>query len=62
MGTKCGFKCDPKSAAVALGPWSLGMTLLMAGIGKLTNLTGFVENVLRPIFANNWLPKCLLVP
>ncbi len=62
MESKCGCKCDPKSAAVALGRWSLGMMLLMAGIGKLTNLTGFVENVLRPIFANNWIPKWLLVP
>jgi thiosulfate dehydrogenase (quinone) large subunit len=52
--------CDPRAAAVALGRWGLGVVLLLAGIGKLGDVPGFVNGFLVPAFKETWLPKPLV--
>ncbi len=56
----CGFL--PKSAAVALGRWALGIMFLFFGLGKLQSVSGFVNGFLLPTFEKTWLPHWLLVP
>ena len=59
MNANC---CDPRTCAVALARWCLGMILLLAGIGKLPDVSGFVQNGIVGPFAKTWLPKWLLLP
>ena len=53
--------CDARALGVALGRWAIGVVLLLAGIGKLGNVSGFV-GFLNSQFEKTWLPKALLVP
>jgi thiosulfate dehydrogenase (quinone) large subunit len=60
MNARC-CGCDPRTCAVALGRWCLGMIFFFAGLGKVPNVGGFVQNILTQ-FEQTWLPKWLLVP
>jgi len=60
MNGKC-CSCDPRSLAVALARWCLGLMFLFAGIGKFPNVSGFV-GYMTETFKATWLPKALLVP
>jgi thiosulfate dehydrogenase (quinone) large subunit len=60
MNVKC-CACDPRSLAVALARWCLGIMFLFAGIGKFPNISGFV-GYMTETFKATWLPKALLVP
>ncbi len=51
--------CDPRCAAVALGRWCLGVIFLFFGIGKLVNVSGFAENLVKQ-FEKTWLPAPLV--
>ncbi len=57
---KC-CSCDPRSLAVALGRWTFGILFLFSGIGKISNLAGFVKFLLGQ-YEKTWLPKWLLTP
>jgi thiosulfate dehydrogenase [quinone] large subunit len=59
MNSKC---CSPKTCAVALGRWCLGVVLLFYGIGKFPDVAGFVNGYILPAFEKAWLPQWLLVP
>ena len=60
MDAKCSW-CDARACALALARWVIGVVLLVAGIGKLANVSGFVTYITSE-FAKTWLPKALLVP
>ena len=59
MNSNC---CDARTCAVALARWSVGLLLLFAGIGKLPDVSAFVQNGILVPFEKTWLPKWLLVP
>jgi thiosulfate dehydrogenase (quinone) large subunit len=51
--------CNPRAAAVALGRWVLGLLFLLAGIAKLTNVSGFVKSLVTQ-FEKTSLPAVLV--
>ena len=53
--------CDPRPWAVALARWCLGMILLIAGLGKFPDVSGFANGLVKQ-FAETWLPGWLLIP
>ena len=53
--------CDPRSVAVALGRWAMGMLFLFSGLGKLNSIGGFVEGLLKQ-FKKTWLTPALVKP
>lgn len=56
-GCKC---CDPRSGAVALGRWCIGMLFLFFGIGKVVGgVSGFAEGMVKQ-FEKTWLPQVLV--
>jgi thiosulfate dehydrogenase (quinone) large subunit len=54
---------NPKSAALALGRWGLGVLFLFNGIAKFPNLSGFVHGfLLTNRFEETWLPPVVVIP
>jgi thiosulfate dehydrogenase [quinone] large subunit len=53
--------CDPRSAAVALGRWGMGMMFFFFGLGKLPDLNGFAEGLVKQ-FERTWLTPALVKP
>lgn len=53
--------CDPKPWAVALARWCLGLILLVYGLGKFPDVSGFAKGLVEQ-FAKTWLPGWLLIP
>ena len=52
---------DPRPWAVALVRWSIGLLLLIFGIGKLARVSFFVENYVFAPLQPTGLPKWLLI-
>jgi thiosulfate dehydrogenase [quinone] large subunit len=50
---------DGKAAALALGRWALGLLFLVAGIGKLRDVSGFATSIVKQ-FEQTWLPSLLV--
>ena len=53
--------CDPRTCAVALGRWTLGLLLLIVGLQKFPNVGGFANFVMTQ-FEPTWLPRWLVAP
>jgi thiosulfate dehydrogenase (quinone) large subunit len=54
---------NPKTAAVALGRWALGILFLFNGVAKFPDLPAFVHGyLLTNRFEETWLPPVLVIP
>jgi len=53
--------CDPRTAAVALGRWGIGMMFFFFGLAKFPDLHSFADGLAKQ-FERTWLTPALVKP